>query len=579
MASTGEAYGLFWNSEHGDRTYDASSFEYWLKKFFTSGVFNGDLQVVATSSMIVRVDPGYANVDGKVKFLNSALNIVLDAANSTRPRIDTIVVTRDNVNREIRFEKVTGQYSTGEPQPTTPIRNTEIYQLVLAQIYVAAGVTSIIQANISDTRSNPDLCGWITGTVNEMDFSQFAAQFASYYEDFVDTNQADFESWFNQMKDQLSTDAAGHLQAQINGINENIDTVENDIDGINDHLTTTDSDIGNLQTDVAKKLYQYAHGSSQWDTTPTANSEKPVTSGGVKDQFDLVTNEFSDINNILGAKNILPNGASTVTTNGITFTVNSNGTVKATGTATADAILVLASSFYVGNGKKVILSGCPSGGSTSKYYLQMTNANGTTGKGNDIGSGVTITADADNLGCRIIIKKNQALGTTGITFSPMVRPANIRNASYVPYAMTNRELSSQISNLSQKYGIISYSQKVTLLTADGINDFYSILPVAKNHLQAWINNRSSDELFHIDSTWMAGMTILNPSSTLHNKNSQVSAIDFVSTVITGNHLLVADCSGFNHYWKYENNAFYDMNSIVPPLGQTIEVLVTIYKKG
>ena len=164
MASTGEAYGLFWNSEHGDRTYDASSFEYWLKKFFTSGVFNGDLQVVATSSMIVRVDPGYANVDGKVKFLNSALNIVLDAANSTRPRIDTIVVTRDNINREIRFEKVTGQYSTDEPQPTAPIRNAEIYQLVLAQIYVAAGVTSVIQANISDTRSNPNLCGWITGT-------------------------------------------------------------------------------------------------------------------------------------------------------------------------------------------------------------------------------------------------------------------------------------------------------------------------------------------------------------------------------------------------------------------------------
>lgn len=449
MASTGEAYGLFWNSEHGDRTYDASSFEYWLKKFFTSGVFNGDLQVVATSSMIVRVDPGYANVDGKVKFLNSALNIVLDAANSTRPRIDTIVVTRDNVNREIRFEKVTGQYSTGEPQPTAPIRNAEIHQLVLAQIYVAAGVTSIIQANISDTRSNPDLCGWITGTVNEMDFSQFAAQFASYYEDFVDTNQADFESWFNQMKDQLSTDAAGHLQAQINGINENIDTVENDIDGINDHLTTADSDIGNLQTDVAKKLYQYTHGSSQWDTTPTADSVKPVTSGGLKIQFDAVTNEFADVNNVLGAKNILPNRASTVTTNGITFTVNTNGTVKATGTATADAILALSSSFYVGNGRKVTLTGCPSGGSTSNYYIQMTNANGTTGKGNDIGSGVTVTADADNLGCRIIVKKNQALGTTGITFNPMVRPANIRNASYVPYAMTNRELTSQISNIDK----------------------------------------------------------------------------------------------------------------------------------
>ena len=208
----------------------------------------------------------------------------------------------------------------------------------------------------------------------------------------------------------------------------------------------TSVDVVNVSlnlVDVSKKLYHYAHGSGQWDSTPTASSTKPVTSGGVKAQFDLANNEFADINNVLGAKNILPNGASTVTTNGITFTVNSNGSVKATGTASADAVLVLSSSFYVGNGKKVILSGCPSGSSTSKYYIQMTNANGTTGKGNDIGSGVTITADADNLGCRIIVKKNQALGSTGVTFYPMVRPANIRNSSYVPYAMTNNELTTR----------------------------------------------------------------------------------------------------------------------------------------
>lgn len=450
MASTGEGFGLFWNSENGDRTYDANSFEQWLKKFFTSGVFNGDLQVTALGGMTLQIGAGYANAEGKVMFWNENFNITLEAANSTLPRIDTIVITRDNVNRQIRCEKVTGAYSANVPQPTAPVRNDEIYQLVIAQIYVNAGVTSIIQANITDTRSNPNLCGWVTGTVEEVDFSQFAAQFQSYFENFEDTNQADFEEWFEHMKDQLDTDAAGHLQGEIDTINNNIEAIEGDIDLV-------EADVDALEEDIPKKQYQYQYDNSQWDTTPTANSTKPVTSGGLKTQFDAVTNEFSDITNILGAKNILPNGASTVTTNGITFTVNANGTVKATGTATADASLVLASSFYVGNGRKVILSGCPSGGSTSKYFMYLTNENGNTSKGNDVGNGVTITADADNLGCRILIKKNQALGTTGITFSPMVRPANIRNASYVPYAMTNRELSSQISNVAnlipQNYGI------------------------------------------------------------------------------------------------------------------------------
>ena len=208
--------------------------------------------------------------------------------------------------------------------------------------------------------------------------------------------------------------------------------------------------IDEIDSNTDKKLPTYENGLSSWDTTPTNNSTKPVTSGGVKAQFDAVTNEFTDLNNILGAKNILPNGASTVTTNGITFTVNANGTVKATGTATADASLVLASSFYVGNGRKVILSGCPSGGSTSKYFMYLTNENGNTSKGNDVGSGITVTADADNLGCRILVKSGQALGTSGITFSPMVRPENIRNASYVPFVMTNRDLTTRINDLKGK---------------------------------------------------------------------------------------------------------------------------------
>lgn len=247
MASTGESFGLFWNDENGDRTYDASSFEYWLKKFFTSGVFNGDLEVQATSGMTLQVGSGYTNVDGKVKFWNGEFAITLDAANSTYPRIDTIVITRDNVNREIRCEKVTGAYSVDVPQPTAPVRNSEIYQLVIAQVYVPAGATGITQSNITDTRPDPELCGYITGTVTEMDFSQFSAQFAAYYNEFVNGHETDFDNWeatqraayaawyaevveqmqddheafnewFENLQNQLDTDQLTHLQAQIDDI-------------------------------------------------------------------------------------------------------------------------------------------------------------------------------------------------------------------------------------------------------------------------------------------------------------------------------------------------------------------------
>lgn len=269
MASTGEPYGLFWNSENGDRTYDANSFEYWLKKFFTSGVFNGDLQVTATSGMTVQVGSGYANVDGKVKFWNAEFNLTLSPANSTYPRIDTIVITRDNVNREITCEVVTGAYSGDTPSATAPVRNAETYQLVLAQIYIANGATEVTQANITDTRPDTTLCGYITGTVTEMDFSQFTAQFEQYFTEFKNEHEtewstwettqvaaynawfanvqsqqvadkASWDAWYADLQDELHnlpSDSAEYLQVQIDEIRNSGTT------GSIFHITTTNSEL------------------------------------------------------------------------------------------------------------------------------------------------------------------------------------------------------------------------------------------------------------------------------------------------------------------------------------------------
>lgn len=204
-------YGLFWNSENSDRTYDADSFEEWLKKFFTTGVFNGDLQVTPASGMVVNIGTGYANVNGKVRFFDNASTKTVAAASGTYPRIDTIVVRRDNTNRQITLEYVAGQYNGQSPAPTAPTRTGGIYEIVLAQIYVDVGATSITAADITDKRPDSTVCGWVTGTVDSVDVDQITAQAT-----------AEFEDWFDAMKGQLSTDAAGALQNQINAINTKI---------------------------------------------------------------------------------------------------------------------------------------------------------------------------------------------------------------------------------------------------------------------------------------------------------------------------------------------------------------------
>ena len=202
-------YGFFFNSINGDRVYDADSFSTWLRKFFTSGVFEGELAVTAAEGMAVEVGSGYANVDGKVRFFNSPQTIALSPANSTYPRIDTIAVERNDVDRKIVLKYITGQYSGNTPSPTERQWGNGVYQLVLAQIYVGAGATSISQANISDTRPDSSLCGYVVGTVEEIDLSQILAQ-----------SQEQFAEWFDRMKGQLSEDAAGNLQSEIDSIND-----------------------------------------------------------------------------------------------------------------------------------------------------------------------------------------------------------------------------------------------------------------------------------------------------------------------------------------------------------------------
>lgn len=220
-------HALFYNSVDHDRVYNADSFSDWLKKFFTTGVFTGDLFVTALGGMNVSVGSGYVNINGKVMIFDIPTQFTLDPANGIYPRIDTIVVERNDSDRDITLKVVTGDYShLNDPVPTPPVRSGAVYQLVLAQIYVGAGATEITQANITDTRSDPDLCGIVTGTVEEMDFSQFAAQFQAYYVEFVEGHEAEFDAWMQgeedtftawvaTLHDILDSETAGHLQLEI----------------------------------------------------------------------------------------------------------------------------------------------------------------------------------------------------------------------------------------------------------------------------------------------------------------------------------------------------------------------------
>lgn len=246
-------YANFYNSDNNDRVYDADSFSEWLRPFFKNGVFNGELQVVADSGMNVKVRTGNAYIDGKMKKFENETTLTLEKASANSTRIDSVVVRRNDTERDFSILVVKG--STSAPDP---VRQEGIYDLVLAQITVGASVTEIKQSNIKDTRMNADLCGWVVTNVNEIDFSQITSQWYDYIANFEAEQLQAFQTWFDTIKGQLGSDVAGSLQTQINNINSDISSLQStvstntsDINSTNAKLNELNQTVGDIQTDVS----------------------------------------------------------------------------------------------------------------------------------------------------------------------------------------------------------------------------------------------------------------------------------------------------------------------------------------
>ena len=124
---------------------------------------------------------------------------------------------------------------------------------------------------------------------------------------------------------------------------------------------------------------------------------------------------------------MLQNKASNKVANGISFTVHADGSVTATGTATAAAYLTLSSAFAVPRSGRYILTGCPAGGSASKYQLYLSGS----ASAYDRGSGAEVyLATTNSVAAYIMVANGQ---TVDLTFYPMLRPEEITDGTYDPY--------------------------------------------------------------------------------------------------------------------------------------------------
>lgn len=200
-----------------DRVYSAANFAHYFSLLVQNGVFpdpSTGMQVKASSSpdMHVSVQSGSGWVNGYYITVEEESPEVLTVptANPSLSRIDSVIMGLNYVDREIQLYIKSGAVSSS-PSPTSLQRDSDLYELELAQITVGAGVASISQSNIKDMRQDTSRCGIVKGTIEQIDTTDLFAQY-----------DAAFKEWFEDVQSQLEGDVATNLLNKINQVNTNL---------------------------------------------------------------------------------------------------------------------------------------------------------------------------------------------------------------------------------------------------------------------------------------------------------------------------------------------------------------------
>lgn len=242
--------------ENGMPIFDRAETSDLFRMLFANLVSNGVLatpgdcfQVVAGAGMTVRIRPGFAMIKGAFAYDADEATVTLAAANANLPRVDRVVLRCNYHDRCCEIIVKTGTPSTVPvaPELLQP-KNGDYYELGLALITVAANQSAITQSSITDTRADSSVCGLITQLIDHIDTSEFMQQLTTWQEEYSAEQQAAFTVWFNEMKDQLSEDAAGNLQLEIDNLSQSAEAHEESIGQINEIIG--DADMGTTATTV-----------------------------------------------------------------------------------------------------------------------------------------------------------------------------------------------------------------------------------------------------------------------------------------------------------------------------------------
>ena len=292
----------FFNSENGDRKYNAEQMSAIFDGIIADGVFTtiGDhMAVSAGTGMQVLVGTGKAWFDHTWNVNDAAYPLAIAASDVTLSRIDAIVL-ETNHSDSVRLNKLRVVQGTVASSPVKPtLTNSEkVHQHPLAWVTVAPGVTQIAASAIENAVGT-SACPFVTGVIE-----------TTAIDDLFNQWNGEFDEWFENLKAQLSDNVVANLQRQIDAnktaIADKVNktdkaTTELAIAGADDNTWMTPEKTKNaIDTQVPIIL------KSQWKTLINSTVNLPSKALGTNDTqaYGQIQMDNIPISRILNAKKL-----------------------------------------------------------------------------------------------------------------------------------------------------------------------------------------------------------------------------------------------------------------------------------
>lgn len=200
-----------------DRKYTADDFCNYLDQIVSNGVFPTPadaLKVTGTGGVVLNIAAGQGWIDGHKMVNDDVAKVIIDQPDPILDRIDRVVFYLDKIERKMGITVLKGKPAEN---PTPPLRSAN--SLVLADVRVRRGAGGVDNIDITDTRGDDKLCGYVTGL----------------------------------------------LKADLKNVNDRIDL-------LNDEITTNKDDISNLQSRISN--VENKNKNLTWGTSLTFKMDK-----------------------------------------------------------------------------------------------------------------------------------------------------------------------------------------------------------------------------------------------------------------------------------------------------------------